>query len=383
MALIRGTITFGVKICLCMFFGGFFFVDSVFADLIHRAIDIGLPYNTPVVAPIGGTVVVSGPSGRCGVGAKITEPDGTSHLICHLTKNSVGLVNGTIQAGEIIGYVGNTGRTFGPHIHWQIRGKNKNFIENKSWILKNIDVVPAVYKNAFYNFENENNFIVPFPGEVVLGTIATHVEIYEKKRFSFIESTTETINRHIKTVEEKKSTPIEWNTNNLNQKNKDGKQESLTQKKNQKGENTEKKQKPEDKPKNKSTGKSTDIYNKENVVFPVGTFQLKIKNLLIGESIPLLFILPAGSVSRTNKFSFVEKDGKLKDIYWIGKETPSSGWGDFEQIIPIQFGQKIYNTDDACFFTAVFTDGGIEDIDGEKNGSITIIGGPGFLKNNK
>ncbi len=94
----------------------------------HRGIDIGAPVGTPIYASAAGKVVATktgckvGQS-RCGGGygnmAIVEHPNGTRTLYAHMSK--LGTNGGAMVAqGQIIGYVGNTGRSTGPHIHFEV-----------------------------------------------------------------------------------------------------------------------------------------------------------------------------------------------------------------------------------------------------------------------
>ena len=94
---------------------------------IHNGIDIKVPVGTPVKAIADGTVVVVGPSEGYGywVGINHGLVNGTkvSSEYGHLSKWIVN--NGQkVKQGQIIGYSGNTGYSFGPHLHLTIRHGN-------------------------------------------------------------------------------------------------------------------------------------------------------------------------------------------------------------------------------------------------------------------
>ncbi len=94
----------------------------------NRGIDIGAPTGTPIYASAAGTVLITktgckvGQS-RCGGGygnmAIVQHQNGTKTLYGHMTK--LGTHTGAhVAQGEIIGYVGSTGRSTGPHIHFEV-----------------------------------------------------------------------------------------------------------------------------------------------------------------------------------------------------------------------------------------------------------------------
>lgn len=89
----------------------------------HTGIDYSAGNGTPVRAPRAGVVTTAGGGGKAGgwAGIYITirHSDGTSSLYAHLSSADVS--NGQqVNAGDVIGQVGQTGRAFGPHLHFEI-----------------------------------------------------------------------------------------------------------------------------------------------------------------------------------------------------------------------------------------------------------------------
>ena len=106
----------------------------------NRGIDIGAPTGTPIYASASGTVL-STKTGckvgykRCGGGygnlVIIAHDNNTKTLYAHMSK--VDTRSGSqVTRGEIIGYVGNTGRSTGPHIHFEVFNA-RNPGANWSW----------------------------------------------------------------------------------------------------------------------------------------------------------------------------------------------------------------------------------------------------------
>jgi murein DD-endopeptidase MepM/ murein hydrolase activator NlpD len=85
--------------------------------------------TTPIYAAAGGKVIVSrngGWNGGYGNYIVIAHPNGTQTLYGHLARNLVGEGQNVAQ-GQHIGYEGNTGRSTGPHLHFEIRGAKNPF----------------------------------------------------------------------------------------------------------------------------------------------------------------------------------------------------------------------------------------------------------------
>jgi LysM repeat protein len=90
----------------------------------YNGIDIGANNGTPIHAAASGKVITSkqgGWNGGYGNMIVLSHPNGTQTLYSHLSSNAV-YVGQTVSAGEIIGYVGSTGRSTGNHLHFEVRG---------------------------------------------------------------------------------------------------------------------------------------------------------------------------------------------------------------------------------------------------------------------
>lgn len=84
----------------------------------HTGLDFVAPTGTPVYAAATGVVGTATGAGWAGTNVVIHHLDGSSTLYAHLSGKEVG--NGQlVQAGQLIGYVGNTGRSFGSHLHFE------------------------------------------------------------------------------------------------------------------------------------------------------------------------------------------------------------------------------------------------------------------------
>jgi LysM repeat protein len=89
-----------------------------------NGIDIGAPRGTPVYAAAGGSVIIAragGWNGGYGNYVVITHGNGTQTLYSHLSSVSVS-PGQSVSAGETVGAVGNTGKSSGPHLHFEVRG---------------------------------------------------------------------------------------------------------------------------------------------------------------------------------------------------------------------------------------------------------------------
>jgi murein DD-endopeptidase MepM/ murein hydrolase activator NlpD len=89
--------------------------------LMHAGRDLAAPEGTPVVAALGGRVVSSGLAGGYGIAVEL-EHDGPRRrtLYGHLSEIYV-RPGDTVRQGEVIGRVGSTGLSTGPHLHFELR----------------------------------------------------------------------------------------------------------------------------------------------------------------------------------------------------------------------------------------------------------------------
>lgn len=95
----------------------------------HNAVDIGVPVGTPILAAADGTVSVardSGYNGGYGDLIIINHPNGTQTVYAHLSRVSVKSGQKVVK-GEQMGSSGNTGKSTGPHLHFEIRGAENPF----------------------------------------------------------------------------------------------------------------------------------------------------------------------------------------------------------------------------------------------------------------
>jgi murein DD-endopeptidase MepM/ murein hydrolase activator NlpD len=95
----------------------------------YNAVDYGLPIGTPIYAAASGEIIISkssGYNGGYGNYVVIKHPNNTQTVYGHLN-GVVVTVGQTVAQGQTIGYSGNTGRSTGPHLHFEIRGAKNPF----------------------------------------------------------------------------------------------------------------------------------------------------------------------------------------------------------------------------------------------------------------
>ena len=87
---------------------------------LHAGIDLAAPTGTPIRAAAAGQVILMAPTG--GYGNYTCINHGKSLSTCYAHQSRFGTSAGAlVEQGEVIGYVGNTGRSFGAHLHFEVR----------------------------------------------------------------------------------------------------------------------------------------------------------------------------------------------------------------------------------------------------------------------
>jgi murein DD-endopeptidase MepM/ murein hydrolase activator NlpD len=86
---------------------------------MHYGIDMAVPYGTPFYAIHGGTVILSRYYAGCGNAIQIQHENGVVSQYCHASKLLVA-EGQKVEAGDPIGLVGNTGASYGDHLHLEI-----------------------------------------------------------------------------------------------------------------------------------------------------------------------------------------------------------------------------------------------------------------------
>lgn len=93
----------------------------------HTGIDIGVGHGTPIDAARSGRVVDAGYMGAYGLAAIIDHGEGMATLYAHMSSIRVS-VGQQVRTGDVVGLVGSTGYSTGPHLHFEVRvnGSHQN-----------------------------------------------------------------------------------------------------------------------------------------------------------------------------------------------------------------------------------------------------------------
>ena len=118
----------------------------------HNGVDFAAPVGTPIYAAASGTVKTVGDSGPCGNMVQVEHGAAGQSLIssyCHMSRFASGIhVGEHVETRQLLGYVGQTGRATGPHLHFAIK-KNGVFIDPLAMKLDGVRVVPPSQRDAF------------------------------------------------------------------------------------------------------------------------------------------------------------------------------------------------------------------------------------------
>ncbi|MGB1614403.1 MAG: M23 family metallopeptidase, partial [Candidatus Puniceispirillaceae bacterium] len=95
-------------------------------NAMHRGVDFAVPKGTPILAAGSGHIDMAGWNGSYGKYIRIRHNSTYDTAYAHLSGFAAGIRRGTaIEQGQVIGYVGSTGRSTGPHLHYEIMVNNR------------------------------------------------------------------------------------------------------------------------------------------------------------------------------------------------------------------------------------------------------------------
>ena len=119
----------------------------------HTGVDYAAPMGTPVVAIGDGVVIEKGYKGQAGNMVKIKHNSTYTTAYLHLSKYGKINVGSHVSQGQVIGYVGSTGASTGPHLDFRV-WKNGTPIDPLKMESPPADPVPAKYRAEFDSVVN-------------------------------------------------------------------------------------------------------------------------------------------------------------------------------------------------------------------------------------
>jgi murein DD-endopeptidase MepM/ murein hydrolase activator NlpD len=121
----------------------------------HNGCDFAAPPGTPVYSIGAGVVLFRGDAGPSGNLISIAHDGGIESGYAHLSRFAPGIVAGThVEARTLIGYVGTTGRSTGPHLHLSVR-RHGVFVDPLSLKMDGFRVVPPSERDSFATRKSE------------------------------------------------------------------------------------------------------------------------------------------------------------------------------------------------------------------------------------
>lgn len=93
---------------------------------MHSGVDFAAPYGTPILAAGAGTVVQASRYGGYGNWVKIDHGGGVATGYAHMARYAPGIRPGVrVRQGQVVGFVGSTGMSTGPHLHYELHQKGR------------------------------------------------------------------------------------------------------------------------------------------------------------------------------------------------------------------------------------------------------------------
>jgi murein DD-endopeptidase MepM/ murein hydrolase activator NlpD len=121
----------------------------------HLGVDYAAPTGTPVSSVGDGTIVFAGYKGQNGRIVIIRHPNGYTTYYGHLSRIKKGIRRGVkVKQGQLIGYVGSTGLSTGPHLDYRIK-KHKRFVNPLTLELPRGKAIPKTALADFNKFRNK------------------------------------------------------------------------------------------------------------------------------------------------------------------------------------------------------------------------------------
>lgn len=101
---------------------------------LHAGVDFAAPTGTPILAAGAGKVAAAGPNGGYGLYVKLQHSQDVATAYAHMSRIGPGIKPGVaVRQGQVIGFVGSTGMSTGPHLHYEFLrgGKHVNPLAQK------------------------------------------------------------------------------------------------------------------------------------------------------------------------------------------------------------------------------------------------------------
>ena len=139
------------------------------ARIFHSGVDLAIAKGTPIVAAGDGVITQLGRKGAYGKYIRIRHANGYQTAYGHMNGYKTGLKAGSkVKRGEVIGYVGQTGRATGPHVHYEVWKNNKTVNPFGTYVL----IAQQLSGDALEKFQAQAASIHPDFKKHLVGTMA-------------------------------------------------------------------------------------------------------------------------------------------------------------------------------------------------------------------
>jgi murein DD-endopeptidase MepM/ murein hydrolase activator NlpD len=141
----------------------------------HTGTDFGAPTGTPIGASSPGTVSFIGNGGPSGNLVKVQHSGGIETGYAHMSRFAEGLKLGDkVKRLQLLGYVGSTGRSTGPHLHFTAK-RNGEFFDSETLNLDGMRVLPPSQRGSFNEVKAKYDALldaIPLPAELAAAPLA-------------------------------------------------------------------------------------------------------------------------------------------------------------------------------------------------------------------
>ncbi len=94
-------------------------------SMMHKGVDFGVPMGTPIMAAGSGVIEKAGANGAYGLYVRIKHDKSHSTAYAHMSRLAkITHIGRKVMQGQVIGYVGESGRATGPHLHYEVLVNN-------------------------------------------------------------------------------------------------------------------------------------------------------------------------------------------------------------------------------------------------------------------
>ena len=141
---------------------------------MHGGVDWAAPAGTPIVAAASGVVETAGWSNGYGRRTVLRHPNGYETSYSHQRGIADGIAPGVaVRQGEVIGFVGDSGLTTGPHLHYEVLVDGKK-VDPMHVRLPEQRVLRGAQLDAFLTERDRIDALLYDPGEATLQLTASN-----------------------------------------------------------------------------------------------------------------------------------------------------------------------------------------------------------------